>query len=385
MKLNRDNFLKQGYDGGTLYQYVCNDTNFFLFVKGQGSQKNIKVFKGNVDAQVDTFETKDSLEAWNKFEEMLTECQPKQTTSGGFKNNPQQNPNILPLLAIRKSASGWDVVLFVEYENQQIDVMNFQLTESALPNPLPQDLTIVNWTDEEIPTILKCEVIIKKVDKKFEANPSDDVFLFIPKSIVEQGGEEGGNTEAGEEGEDGGQGEKEGGEQQGKEGKQKKDGKGKKGKKDGKEQNDGGLEGGESEDNEPSEKEPSEKQPSEEETKETDEGLKGGDEEEQEQDEESKRVQEKDAEEDGSGGEDESNQKSNKPTMKKPFSDFPEAITRLSEISGVQPSTLINVFRTPTLGETWLLTNNFRKIKSELNLPSDMTALELSKSIINSK
>jgi hypothetical protein len=85
-----------------LYQYVCNETDFFLYVKGKGDGKQMSVFKGNVDNRQEEFTTNNTLEAWNKFEEYLTICEPQQGSSGGFARNPQQDPSVLPLLAIKR-------------------------------------------------------------------------------------------------------------------------------------------------------------------------------------------------------------------------------------------------------------------------------------------
>ena len=102
MKLKRENFRKEEIlNTGVRYIYRCNETDFFLEVLGVPKITSIHVFKGSLSDRQDEFNTTDSLEAWNKFEAMLDECSPKQGSSGGFANKPMENPNILPLLAIK--------------------------------------------------------------------------------------------------------------------------------------------------------------------------------------------------------------------------------------------------------------------------------------------
>ncbi|MDQ5928352.1 MAG: hypothetical protein QG594_126, partial [Bacteroidota bacterium] len=112
MKLKKENFIKMEVDRGMLYKYVCNETDFFLLVEGKGGRKKISVFKGNIDAREEEFNTTDSLEAWNHFEEMLKVCEPQQGSSGGFKKNPQETPDILPLLAVKQQGDMFNAILF---------------------------------------------------------------------------------------------------------------------------------------------------------------------------------------------------------------------------------------------------------------------------------
>lgn len=322
MKLNRDNYIKMDYQGGMLYQYVCNETDFFLFVEGKGQDKKMSVFKGNVDSRQEEFNTSDTLEAWNKFEEMLTVCEPEQGSSGGFKNNPQQNPNILPLLAIKRLDSGdFTVSLFAAIgDNEQVTAMSFTVGANALKYPFPPSVFVVDWKDEEIPAIFKCEILMKRYsDVEFEEDKDCEVFLFIPKSIINQGGEEGGNADGGDEQPDGGQ------------------------------PDDGQPDGGQPDDGQPDDEE-TDGEPTQ-----------------------------------GTGQPTNERIDDDAPTVEQPPIDFGDTVRRLSELTNISPSTVINVFRSVRNGETWLLTNNFENIKRQLNLPPSTTAADFSQQIINSK
>lgn len=347
MKLNRDAFVKTDYQDGKLYQYTCNDTDFFLYVKGKGQDKEMSVFKGKVDDRQDEFNTSDTLEAWSKFEEMLKECEPQQGSSGGFAKNPQQNPNILPLLAIKRNEGTgmFSVKLFAVVDKQQVVAMEFEVSSDALPYPYPTKVFVVDWQNEEIPTLFKCDILMKKYgDVEFEEDKEADVFLFIPKSIMTQGGEEGGNADQSQ------PSISEGGEPQ---------------------------EGEEAEGGEPQEDQ---------EPQEGDEPSEGGDEGEEDEGE----PEEDEETDEPSGGGDEGGEPTNEPIEgRTPVEDEPinfgETITRLSELTNTQPSLITNVFRTVSNGETWLLLNNFSKIKQDLNLPANITAREFSQQIINSR
>ena len=326
MKLNRDNYIKMDYQGGTLYQYVCNETDFFMLVEGKGQDKKISVFKGSVDSRQEEFNTSDTLEAWNKFEEMLTVCEPEQGSSGGFKNNPQQNPNILPLLAIKRLDSGdFTVNLFAAIgDNEQVTAMSFTVGADALKYPFPPSVFVVDWKDEEIPALFKCEILMKRYsDVEFEEDKDCEVFLFIPKSIINQGGDEGGNADGGDEQPDGGQPDD-----------------GQPDDEDGQEPTDDGEPTDEETDGEPTQ---------------------------------------------GTGQPTNERIDDNAPRVEQPPVDFGDTIRRLSEITNISPSTVINVFRSIRNGETWLLTNNFENIKRQLNLPPTMKAAEFSELIITSK
>lgn len=329
MKLNRDNYIKMDYQGGMLYQYVCNETDIFLLVEGKGQDKKMSVFKGSVDSRQEEFNTSDTLEAWNKFEELLTVCEPNQGSSGGFANNPQQNPNILPLFAIKRLDSGdFTVNLFAAIgDNEQVTVMTFNLEANALIYPFPPSVFVVDWKDEEIPSIFKCEILMKRYsDVEFEEDKDCEVFLFIPKSIINQGGEEGGNADGGDE-----------------------------------QPNDGQPDGGQPDDGQPDDgQEP------------TDDGEPTDD----ETDEEPTQ---------GTGQPTNERIDDNATRVEQPPIDFGDTVRRLSELTNISPSTIINVFRSVRNGETWLLTNNFENIKRQLNLPPSTNAAGFSQQIINSK
>ena len=73
-----------------------------------------------------------------------------------------------------------------------------------MPSKIPNDVFVVNWSDEEVNMMLKCEIAMKEFDIVFEEDKEKKVFLFIPKSIVNQGGEKGGEEGGDEGGEEGG-------------------------------------------------------------------------------------------------------------------------------------------------------------------------------------
>lgn len=336
MKLNRDNYIKMDYQGGMLYQYVCNETNIFLLVEGKGQDKKMSVFKGSVDSRQEELNTSNTLEAWNKFEELLTVCEPNQGSSGGFAKNPQQNPNILPLFAIKRLDSGdFTVNLFAAIgDNEQATAMTFTVGADALKYPFPPSVFVVDWKDEEIPSIFKCEILMKRYsDVEFEEDKDCEVFLFIPKSIINQGGEEGGNADGGDEQPDGGQ------------------------------PDDGRSNGGQPYGGQPDDEDGQEPTDDEEPT---DEGT----------DEEPTQ---------GTGQPTNERIDDNAPRVEQPPIDFGDTVRRLSELTNISPSTIINVFRSVRNGETWLLTNNFENIKRQLNLPPSTNAADFSQQIINSK
>ncbi len=376
MKLKKENFLKMAFEGGMLYQYVCNETDFFLFVKGQGASKEISVFKGSVDNRQEEFKTNDNLDAWNKFEEMLTVCESEQGSSGGGLKNPNQMPDVLPLLAIKPIGAGkLKVSLFVEAQagtqKQQIKAFDTEITAQSMPSPYPDNAFVVNWEGEEIPALLKCEVLLKKFDKiTFEEDPSATVFVFIPKSIVQQGGEEGGNTEAGEEGEGEGEGEGKG------------KGKGK-GKGEGKGEGEGDGEGkgkgkGEGEGDGEGDGEGKGKGKGEGKGEGEDEGEGEGENQPLTERESKKATETEVSSSNSKSGEGGGGQKA-------VTTNFGETITKISESTGLPPSTVTGVFRSKSTGEVFLLSNNFPKIKKDLGLPDSTTASQLSEIIINSK
>ena len=220
-------------------------------------------------------------------------------------------------------------------DKSQVKVFDFKVSLDTMPQPLPDGVFEVDWSGEDIPNILKSEVLLKRFeDVKFDEAPDKKVFLFIPKSLISQGGEEGGNTEEGEKGEKGEKGKPS--EEKGEKGN-----KGDNGKPTDKE--------GEPKDDEPKSDEP----PS---------GING-------------KPTDKE-------GDKEDRQSGKGQTGKMNFSD---TIQKLSKSTNKNPSSIIGFFRSVGSGESWLSLNNFSKIKNDLGLPTNMTTRELSEIIINSK
>ena len=381
MKLNRENFKKSAtIDGRAMYVYTCNDQNFYLVQGYVNGKRAIKVWSGSEDMLLDdevgnTFDN--ALDAWNKLEELLEVCAPQQSSSGGFKNNPQENPNILPFLAIGdvKSNSKRDVTFFVLLDDKsQTSVYSFEVDADLMPSNLPKDkVFVVDWTSVEAPMLFKSEIIMKEYSQVvFEEEPTKLVFLFIPKSIVNQGGEKGGNTEGGDE-----PGDEPGGEPTPPKKKGEKGEKGKKGEPsdepgDEEPPNEGGLPSDEEPPNEgglPSDEEPPNEGglPSDEEPP-NEGGLpkKGGDGEPKNEDEEPK------------------DEKGNI-TQKDIRVDFGDTIMRISQITGEPPSVVSRFFSKKNSGATFLQTNKFNEIKTALGLPQNLNSNQVSEIIINSK
>ena len=383
MKLNKDNFEKIIDGDLTIYKYNCNDTNFFLELVGNNENRNINIFKGSFNDRQELKTTKDSLEAWNYFEILLVACQSEQGYSGGDIKNPQENPNLLPLLAIGSvDGDGFiNITLFVVLDDKkQKKAFDFKVSVDTMPQPLPDVVFEVDWSGEDITQFLKAEVLLKRFeDIKFEEDPDKKVFLFIPKSLITQGGEEGGNTEEGEKGKPS--------EEKGKPSEDK----GENGKPTDKE--------GEPKDDEPKSDEPpsgingkptdKEGEPKDDEPKsdEPPSGVNGKptDKEGEPKDDEPK------SDEPPSGvngkptdkeGDKEDRQSGKGQTGKMNFSD---TIQKLSKSTNKNPSSIIGFFRSVGSGESWLSLNNFSKIKNDLGLPTNMTTRELSEIIINSK
>jgi hypothetical protein len=376
MKLTKESFTKI-IDGDIVrYSYNCNDTNFYLELIGQNRGRNIKVFKGSVDDRKDELTTTDSLEAWNYFENLLKECSGEQGSSGGgnLGKNPQQNPNILPLLAIGGSSGGvTKIALFAVTEDKsQVKLFDFQVSANTLPQPLPKNVFTVNWSDEEVTQLLKCEVILKEYDDiTFEENPNSKVFLFIPKSIANQGGEEGGNTEKGQEqpGDDGQPTDKPGDDGQ------PTDKPGDDGQPTDKPGDDGQPTDKPGDDGQPTDKPGDDGQPTD---KPGDDGQptdKPGDDGQPTDKPRTPNQQTQPNDDDGQG-------KSNKEKI-----DFSDTILKLANSTDGEynPSELLSIFRNTESGEAWLASNNFPKIKKDLNLPSSITPRQFSQEIINSK
>ena len=360
MKLNKDNFNKTIEGDLTIYKYNCNDTNFFLELVGNNENRNINVFKGSLDDRQELKTTKDTLEAWNYFETLLVECQSKQGSSGGGgMKNPQDNPNVLPLMAIGsvdKDGFRNNSLFLLMDDKSQVKVFDFKVSVDTMPQPLPDGVFEVDWSGEDIPNILKSEVLLKRFeDVKFDEAPDKKVFLFIPKSLMSQGGEEGGNTEEGEKGEKG----------------EPSDEKGEPTDEMGEPTDEKGEPTDEK--GEPSDEkgEPNDKkgQPNDEMGEPTDEKGEPSDEKGEPTDEKGE-IEEKE----GAVGQ-----------MEK--MNFSDTIQNLSKSTDGEypPSELIGLFRSVGTGEVWLSQNNFPKIKKDLGLPINMTPRQLSEIIINSK
>ena len=372
MKLNKDNFEKIIVDDLTIYKYNCNDTNFFLELVGNNENRNINVFKGSLDDRQELKTTKDTLEAWNYFETLLVACQSEQGSSGGGgMKNPQENPNLLPLMAIGSvDSDGFrNNTLFVLMEDKtQVKVFDFKVGVDTMPQPLPDGVFEVDWSGEDIADFLKSEVLLKRFeDVKFDEDLDKKVFLFIPKSLVSQGGEEGGNTEEGEKGDKGEKGEPS-------------DEKAEKGEKG--EKGEPTDEKGEPSDEkgEPSDEmgEPTEEkgEPSDEKGEPSDEMGEPTDEKGEPSDEKRESTDEK--------GDKQDSQSGSGITEKMNFSDTIQQLSKSTD-GEYPPSELIGLFRSVGTGEIWLSQNNFPKIKKDLGLPINMTPRQLSEIIINSK
>ena len=212
MKLKKENFNKSVNGETITYSYECEGMKFFIVSSGGRNDRKISVYKEVEGKKEEELNTSDSLEGWNHFEKLLEECSPEQSSSGGFDKNPQQNPNILPLLAIERMSDGrYQGCLFAQLEDKtQVKIFDFFVDSDAMPSVIPNDVFIVDWSDEEVNMMLKCEIAMKKSDIEFEEDKQKQVFLFIPKSITAQGGGKDGEEEDGE-----------GEEQEGEEGKEK--------------------------------------------------------------------------------------------------------------------------------------------------------------------
>jgi hypothetical protein len=174
--------------------------------------------------------------------------------------------------------------------------------------------------------LFKCEVVLKSLnDIEFEDDKECTVFLFIPKSIVTQGGET-----------------------------------------DEKEPSD--EDEGEPSDNDDPNKKKSRGKPS-------------------DQDDEDENEGEDEDEGEGEGEGEPTDDRISNDTPRTPIQDvtFSDAITAIAEVVNQQPSSVVSVFRTQRTGEAFLQTKNFNEIKTRLNLSPDTTIAELTTQIINSK
>ena len=398
MKLNKENFTKTIDKDIVRYSYNCNGTDFFLELNGQNKDRNIEVFSGTIEDRKDLLTTKSSLEAWNHFENLLNVCNGEQGSSGGgnLGKNPQQNPNILPLLAINSTSGGiTKLCLFAVMDDKtQTKIFNFEVSANTIPQPIPQNVFTVDWTNEDVTQLLKCEVILKEFDGiKFEEEPNSKVFLFIPKAIANQGGEEGGNTEPGDgDGEPGGDGQP-----------QKDKGDKKRTDKDqkAKPSDEPGDGDGEPTDEPGGDGEPTDnpQKPNDKKGEPTDEPGGDGEPTDEPTDKKGKKGEPTDepgepTDEPGEEGQPPTEKQGDKEDKKESVGknreeeiDFSQVIQQISDSTDGEytPSELLNIFRSVRTGEVWLSSNNFSKIKKDLKLPPTMSARQLSQEIINSK
>jgi hypothetical protein len=341
MKLKKENFKKEGVDGDLLYTYTCNGTDFKMGVWGyEESDRTISVWKGEEAKK----EFKDVLDAWNYFEELLKECQPEQESSGGYMKDPQQNPNILPLLAIHYGKAKLFALL---NDGSQVVVFEFSISVTTMPSQITDSPFVVDWSNQDVPDILKCEVLMKKYDLSFEDDPSADVFLFIPKSIVSQGGDEGGQTSSGTSGSSGSSGSDGTSGSSGSSGSDGTSGSSGSSGSDGTSGSSGssGSQGSSGSSGSSGSRGSA--------------GSSGGD---IEEDRESQGFQT----EIKKGG-------------------FSQLMQKLSDCTGIQISILVSTFRNVNSGVAFFGSLNFSKIKECMGVPAKVTMQELSQSIINSK
>jgi len=323
--------------------------------------------------------------------------------------------------------------------SQQVSLMDFTLQKNEFTLPIGSGINDVNWTNLNVPDIFKCEIMLKKFDKVvFESDPRAEVFLFIPKTIVppqppDDGGEEGEPKEG--EPKDGKP--KDGKPKDGKpkDGKPKdgepKDGKPKDGKtsggkpkddeppkyntkeppQDGKEPPDDGREppddgreppDGEPKDGKPKDGEPKDgKEPPDDGREPPDDGREPPDGEPKDgkpkdgepkdgkpKDGEPKDGKPKDGEpKDGKPKDDEPKDGKTKDGQTKPKKDEKpiiksnDLLQQVADSIGKSKSVIQSFFSRPKSGEIFLLSENFEKIKGDLQLPSNTSALQLSEKI----
>lgn len=367
MKLKRENFVKAETGGTITYKYTYEGQDFFILHSGASPNKKFEVFSGKTDDKQNLFETDNTLDAWNKFEDMISEAEPKQDSESNFAKNPQSSPAVLPLLAIgyNNNTGKYDCVLFGLTENkEQLKAFEFNLSKTALPDVIPNNVFVVNWGLEEVPMILKCEVLLKPYESvEYEEDKTKKVFFFIPKSIVEQGGEKGGESDG--DGEGGGEGMGKGK----KESKDKKDG-GEKGGEKGEGENEGGEKGegeGQGEGQGQGEGESGE-------------GDSGGDGDGQVEvgGKSSKKESEDNTGKIGGANKNDEN------LANKSYPQIGKVIEVIGEVEDTPPSIVMDFFRNPTTGSYFLESSNMTRIKSQLGLPDDTTTSDLTNYIIKS-
>ena len=199
MKLNEKDFVKSADDNYITYQYSCNGNVFYL--KIDVWTNTIYVYKNDEwDVSPDPqtgdgsiFKTRDYIQAWTKFEELVLACAPQQQSSGGF-SNPQNNPKLMPLLAIKEMYDKLICTFFVLLDNgtqQEIESFEIDKTDFTLPGNWRTDVFIADWSNLSVPKLFKSEILFKKFDDiVFESDPDAFVFLFIPKNVLQQSGED---------------------------------------------------------------------------------------------------------------------------------------------------------------------------------------------------
>jgi len=407
MKLKKENLKKiTSPTGDLLYTYEYDGNSYCIRVEGTGGSRIVYVYKNDeyVTNKAGIFSTADSLEAWRKFEDMVAENDKSQSSSGGFKNNPQSNPKILPLLAINQSGADVDVTLFALAEDgSQHELAKFKIDKKdfVLKGDYKKEIVSTDWSNLDVIEFLKCKIAMRLYDKVvFEADREALVFLFIPESIMEQGGQD---SSGGEEGSEGLMTE-----EQKKEARSSKSKKGKKGeKKEDGEESDDSKEKGEEEESD-SKTDGGEK--SEEEKEDAKKENKGGDKNDDKTGEESddkegdenekgddknkegdKREEEssEDGDESDKSDSDGSNdsRSSDSGSMGKPKSDIKptELIDKLSKDFGMEQDLFLSFFRKVDKGEEFLIENDFESKREELGFPKDLTAREASEKIRNSQ
>jgi len=366
MKLQREDLEKtMNTDGSMLYKYTCKGNDFYIKIVGFGDDRTVFVYKNDeFDTNLqNVFSTKDNFLAWEEFERLVNECSDKPQSSGGFKKDPQANPFTLPLLAINFNGNVWDVVFFIQAEeggqSVQVSLVQFTLEANQFSfKPNSDDLFKVNWSSYEVPDIFKSEIVMKKFDTVvFEENPSASVFLFLPKNITSQGGNPQPQQKDDDGGDDGGDGQPDPNKK-----KKKSDKKGKPSDDDGGDSGDGGDggDGGDSGD-----------------------GGDGGDSGDGGDGGDGNGDGDGDDDGDGDGDRDDEDKKPKPRPDNRPRPMPTDTLQALSESIGIGRNIIEPFFVTTKRGELFLLSNNFEKIKIDLQLPSSTTAKELSESIIN--